>query len=567
MADRLSVIEARLQELDESIARLSRRIDELQASVHEGSTPEATGAARPDRDALAEIAPPQPLRGDATRLVVLIGRTCIVFGGAFLLRALTDSGRVPPSTGVWLGLAYGLGWLAAASRAQGTSALFHGASALAIALPLVLEAATRFRVLSPSGSAIALAVIGLAALAIAWRRAMHGLAGMALLGSVAAALVLAIVLDAWVPFALVLIVLGTAALWLGYARDWPWIAWPPAAAAALAVVAITVRASATPPREDAYLAFAVQAVLIAAYLGSFVLRVVLHERTVGVFEVAQTAVALIVALGGASMVAGARGQSSMSIAIAAMTAGAVLYIQTFGRVAARRGHGRTFYYTGMTALALTLAGLVLLLQSPWDSVTLAVASLAVGLMAWRVGHPMLALQGGITALVAAGQSGLIAFGSRVWFGAFDAWPAIAGSIWVVLAATATALAIPKPARPQGPPGVDSAARVSLAIATAIGLTSLVLTGAGRLILDEPIDRGAAATLGTVVLSSAAIALAALGRVPRFSEVGWLVYPILAAGALKILAADLRLSGPATLFVALAAYGGALIAAPKILKRA
>jgi len=80
------------------------------------------------------------------------------------------------------------------------------------------------------------------------------------------------------------------------------------------------------------------------------------------------------------------------------------------------------------------------------------------------------------------------------------------------------------------------------------------------------DPGVIATVRTAALVSAVVAAAAIGRYPRFVEAGWLVYPLLIAGALKLVADDLTHSRPATLFVALAVYGAALIAAPRIARR-
>lgn len=47
----------------------------------------------------------------------LLGRTLLILGGAFLLRAVTDLDRVPDSLGLALGFAYALLWLVAADRA------------------------------------------------------------------------------------------------------------------------------------------------------------------------------------------------------------------------------------------------------------------------------------------------------------------------------------------------------------------------------------------------------------------------------------------------------------------
>ena len=50
------------------------------------------------------------------------------------------------------------------------------------------------------------------------------------------------------------------------------------------------------------------------------------------------------------------------------------------------------------------------------------------------------------------------------------------------------------------------------------------------------------------------------------EFGWLLYPVLAWGVVKLLIEDFRVSPPALLFVAFALYGAALIIAPRVARR-
>jgi hypothetical protein len=66
-----------------------------------------------------------------------------------------------------------------------------------------------------------------------------------------------------------------------------------------------------------------------------------------------------------------------------------------------------------------------------------------------------------------------------------------------------------------------------------------------------------------VLSVAALVIAWIGRQPRFREWSWLVYPLLVAIGLKMVAQDFKHSRPATLFIAMALYGTALIVAPRL----
>ena len=75
-----------------------------------------------------------------------------------------------------------------------------------------------------------------------------------------------------------------------------------------------------------------------------------------------------------------------------------------------------------------------------------------------------------------------------------------------------------------------------------------------------------AVLRTAVISVSAIFLAAIGRQRTLVEMSWLVYPILVAGGLKLLAEDLRHGSPVAMFVAFTCYGLALIAAPRLQRR-
>ena len=80
------------------------------------------------------------------------------------------------------------------------------------------------------------------------------------------------------------------------------------------------------------------------------------------------------------------------------------------------------------------------------------------------------------------------------------------------------------------------------------------------------DPAALATLRSTVLAVTALVLAAAGRRAGREELVWLVYPVLALGGLKLLAQDVPQGRPATLVLSFAAYGAALILAPRLLRR-
>jgi hypothetical protein len=79
-----------------------------------------------------------------------------------------------------------------------------------------------------------------------------------------------------------------------------------------------------------------------------------------------------------------------------------------------------------------------------------------------------------------------------------------------------------------------------------------------------LSAGALATIRTAILAMSAMTLAATSRFAR-SESASLAYPVLIAGAIKLVADDFLRSTPATLFAALAFYGAALLAVPRLLR--
>jgi len=79
------------------------------------------------------------------------------------------------------------------------------------------------------------------------------------------------------------------------------------------------------------------------------------------------------------------------------------------------------------------------------------------------------------------------------------------------------------------------------------------------------DAGVLSAARTAILSAIVVVLAWLGARRALPELAWLVYPLLIGTGAKLLLEDLRHGRPATLVWCLALYGGALIAAPRLLR--
>ena len=381
---------------------------------------------------------------DPIAVLSLIGRLFIVLGGAYLLRAMTDAGTIPPAGGVALGLAYGLVWLAladrAAGRGQAPSAVFHGLGAAMVAFPVVFEATIHFRVFPGASSAAALAVLtaGLLARRVAAPASGAGLDCRARSPFPATVVILART-GVVVPHAFFLILFGVATLWMGYSLDWLLVRWPVAAVADIVVVGVTLRALAPQPQETPAAALAVQMALLGAYLASIAVRTLVRGRNVVPFEVVQTAAALVVGLGGALSVTRATGAGASALGMASALIGVACYGVAFAFIERQQHRGRNVYFYTSLGIVLVLVGVTVLL--PGAAVTGVLAALAVVCSAgWsRIGRLFLLIHAAVYLVAASVVSGAVGYDMReVVAGAGPPWPLPSAAMLVVLAAACAA---------------------------------------------------------------------------------------------------------------------------------
>src|SRR5450759_5061728 len=155
MDDPVSGLEKQIAELARSLRSVEARLAALEGAA-EPASPRPVPVPPAEPGLATTAAPESPLSSYAA----LAGKCLFVLAGAFLVRALTDSGTFPRGAGVALGLAYAMTWLVVADRtgrngsaAAATAATAWGVTALVIACPLVWEASTRFNVLPPAAPA------------------------------------------------------------------------------------------------------------------------------------------------------------------------------------------------------------------------------------------------------------------------------------------------------------------------------------------------------------------------------------------------------------------------------
>jgi hypothetical protein len=573
VTDRIGQLEARIAELSDA----HRLLEERLAAVERRGVAPAPARRRPaaGRDAAADEGG-LGLGADlasATKNLALAGRTLLVLAGAFLLRALTDAGTLPTPLGVLLGFAYAGVWIGMAWRAgpqQPWSAGFHGLSAILIGFPLLFEATTRFKLLAPAATALTLTFFTAVALAVAVRRRQQGLAWLVEVGGIFVAVALMIATGRMAPPLLYLVLLGVAALWIGYVIDWTYLRWPVALATDVLMVFLALRAVAPATAEGPRTALLVVAVFITGYLASFATRTLLLHRNVVDFEVVQTGLLLVVGLGGAAIVTVQSGMGQGVLGGLALAFGLATYAVAFAFVEHRQKGKANFYFYGTVALVFVLSGSALLLSGAalalgWAALALVAAALARARL-----RLTLAVHAAVYGVAAALDAGLLRAAATTLFTApGPSWPRPGAAGVAVVAAMAAAawLTSRVTAAPLQP--MQRIPRCALVAALALAAAGVVTGWAVPLLAGDPTrgaDAGIAATVRTAVLVGGVLLLAWAGRREAWREAGWLAYPLLVVIGLKLLLEDLSRSRPASLFLAFALYGGALILVPRLRRR-
>lgn len=560
MDDRLLRLEAAVEHLQRQIEALEARVARTEAG-YANEAPAASGGVPP-------VAVPGLSFNDGGVLVAAIGRSLVVLGGAYLLRAITDAGTVTPAAGVAGGLLYGLASLAAADRAGPRNrlhAVFHALVATIIGFPLLWEATVRFAVITATQAAFVLALMIAGLIVVSLRRRLQWIAWMAVAGAMATSIALVAATGVLLPFAVVLVLLGVATLWIGYSLEWTLLRWPVALTADLLVVGLTLRVAAKTGAESPFAAVTVQMLLLNVYIGSIAVRTLVRARNVNVFEVVQTAAALAVGFGGAVYLASLTGVGRIPLGMVSLAAGAASYSVAWVFVATRQGLNRNFYFYTSLALVLVMVSGRLLLDDGALALTFTGFALAATIVSRRAARAALAWHGVLYLTAACAAAGVWLDAASTLVGSTTtAWRSYETVALVVTVAAVTCWATSAPVeRGIAGFGLPRALFGAIAIWAAggfiVGLVAPPLCG----VPGAGANAGAVATVRTSILAVGALGLAWMARHFHARETVWLLYALLIAGAGKLLVEDLPTSRPATLFVALAFYGAALIAASRL----
>jgi hypothetical protein len=565
MSEALRRIEERLEKLEQWRASVVGGEDIVRESSAAASMFEDSPSEPPSRRELTVETPDAPFD------LALLGRTLIVFGGAYLLRALTEGGYVPAAVGVLIGSLYAAMWSLLALRpvVSRESAAWHGFATAFISLPLIFEAVRKFQVFGPWSAAFAMTLVTAIVGALVWRRRLEGLAWTFTLMALASAPLLMMQTDSMVPFTLYLIALGLATLWLGYEFEWSLLRWVVAIEANVVLVILTfLVVTGRLPDVSPAVAIAVSCLAFTAYLTTFAVRTLIREREAVPFEIVQTFVLLVLGLGGAMWVAASRATLEIPLAAGMIVLAAGSYAVSFAFIPRHFATPRNFVFYSSLALMLIVAGGAFIAHGLPSSILFSVLAVTCGYFAAYFRKSSLALHAAVYLFSGFAGAGLLQLG----FSAFvseggNGWPLPGAGAVVLLVACAIAAGI-RPIERQGSFQLWTAAKVLiLAELGWIGAT-LFMSLAGHLFLSgSGNDAAVIAVVRTAVLAALTILTAWASRYPRLSAGRLLCNPLMVILAVKLMWDDFRVGRPGTLFLSLAIVGAALILTPRLRRAA
>lgn len=519
-----------------------------------------------------EILPSHPL-AEMPGILPIVGRAVLGLAGAYLLRALTESGALSPKMGIAAGIVYALLWLVWAARSPATERLkpaIHSLTAVLVLSPLLWEATVRFHAVGPWTAAAVLLAFAAFGMAISWRKSLLIVSTFATLAALGTAAALLLATHDVLPFTFLFLAVAAAIEASACLDHWVSERWLGATAADLVVLLATwlVTNERGLPQSYAPIPYAwlltAQVALLTIYLSSTIVRTLFRGFSFTGFETAQCVVAFAISLSGGL-------QMAPVMAAVMLVCAAACYLVSFALLERRGASSRNFYTYSTFGILLALAGSRILLSgavAAWVWSALAIGCIWVG---GSFGRLTLQVHGGIYLLLALASSG--AFQEATGLLLSEAlWPGERQmALWTGLAATAAAYTLVAYYGLDNHPSKSMRAfRIAVAASfvwLAAGITAGMLTGVYHLVMGAGATHAYCAAMRTGVLAGLALLLAWAGPRWNRAELSLLIYPAMILGAYRLLAQDLHQGHKGALFFSLLLYGAVLTALPRLKRSA
>jgi hypothetical protein len=518
----------------------------------------------------AASAPEIPVNHPLARMPAILpvaGRALLGLAGAYLLRALTESGTLPARAGIATGIAYALLWLVWAARTPASERLktaLDSLTAVLVLCPLIWEATVRFHAIDPRMAAAVLLLFAVFGMAISWRKSLLIVSTFATLAALGTAAALLLATHDVLPFTYLFLAVAAAIEASACLEHWLSERWLGATAADLSVLLATWLVTNARGLPEGYAAIphpwllTAQVVLLMIYLSSTIVRTLFRGFSFTAFETAQCAVAFAVSLSGGL-------QMAPVMAVVMLVCGAACYIVSFVLLERQGTSSRNFFTYSTFGILLALAGSRILLSSgtaAWVWFVLAIACIWAG---GSFGRLTLEVHGGIYLLLALVASGAVQEAASLLLGSAS-WPGERQvALWTGLAANAVAYALVMHYGREGRLSWNMRAfRIAIAASfvwLVSGIAAGILTGAYHLVFGDGASHAYCATLRTGVLAALSLLLAWAGSRWNRWELSCLMYPAMLLGGYRLVAQDLQQGHTGALFLSLLLYGAVLTALP------
>jgi hypothetical protein len=574
MARVVEIVASDLERLNERVRELERRVSALEAQPEKSSPTQSVDYTlqRPRPPATWRGFPPAEIPGGA---VPVLGKAVLGIAGAYLLRALAESGSIPKFPILILAIIYAGLWMVWAVRTHAANrfaSITYGVTSALILSPLLWESTVRFQVLPPAFSAFVLVAFVVLALALSWQHNLQLIPWIAALATVITALALIIATRELVPLTAALLAVALVTEVTACLEHRLSLRAIPAIAADFAVWLLVYVLTSPDGVPEGYHASTPTTItllclsLFAIYGGSVAIRTFVVRRQITAFEIGQGIVAFTLAFFGvmrATQSAAAPALGALALLLAAVCYWGALSRFTGEPFARNRRVSATY------AAALLLAGSYLLLSPDLRVPFLSLAAVATAFLYARTGKLSLGMHASFYLAAAALASSLLNWIASALAGTVPAVPD--AGVWILATAAALCYAFGSK-NPQAAPALPDHPRRRLLWvlpAALVGFATAALAVVGIVWLAVTrfeLGPSRLSVVRTIVNCALALSLGFLGSRWKHLELGWVAYAAVAFGTLKLLFEDLRFGNAASLVVSLLFYGLVLILLPRLTRR-
>jgi hypothetical protein len=558
-----------MDDLLDALARLDARLESIERRL-------AALEHLPKPATIPFVQAPTPTRGvpaasefvlpQAGRVFPVVGKAMLGIAGAYLLRAVAESGSFPKLVVVTLALAYAGTWLVWAARVP-SSARFastaYAATAALILAPMLGELTLRFQVLPNSATSVLLSVFVVTASGLAWKRNLTPVVWVAEITGVITALTLLVASHDLVPYIAALLLMALASESAAARNRWLPLRFLVAPAVDIAVwtlVYIHLLPESSRPEYTAVKTAALLALpslLFLIYGASIAFRTTLLRQRITIFEIGQAIISfLLVAL---SWLWFAPSAGLVGFGVFCWLFSAACYAAAFvcfDRIAEQRN----YHVYATWSAALVLEGSFLILSPPRVAVFLSLASIVVTLVGVRVARMTLGFHGFVYLAVAAFASGLLEYAGRALAGTFPSAPG--WMVWIVAVSALACYAIG--GRFQGERWNQRLLRLLSAILTVSATAAFLVSGLIWLAtISMTPGASQVAVIRTLVACAFALGLAFSGARCQRIELVWTAYGALAFVTVKLLFEDLHHGHSGSAAISIFLYAVALIIVPRV----